>query len=153
MPGKKEVCFTSEGSAPPTYLSVLDLNTYTITPIKNASLSDGRTPNGGIYYNGLAYFATLGNKTIGQAPGIFAVSPKTFAVTSMIDFHYDVHTNSINDVTWADASVCDGEASMFFTSFDIGPYGEPKTSHPPCSLTRCSASLLAARAASGDIAR
>ena len=124
---KNEVWFTSDGSAPPTYFSVLELSTYTITPIKNTSLSDGRTPNGGTYFNGRAYFTVLGNKTISEAPGIFSVDPTSFSVTPILNSYYGVHLNSVNDVTWANAFVC-LEPNMFFTTLDLDPYGDPDTS-------------------------
>lgn len=127
IPEKNEVWFTSDDSAPPTYFSVLDLDTYTVTPIKNDSLADGRTPNGGTYFNGLAYFTTLGNLSISQAPGVFSVNPTTFAASPVINTYYGVPLNSINDITWANASTCP-EANMFFTILDLGDAGNTAAS-------------------------
>ena len=124
VPSKNEVWFSSDGSAPPTYFSVLDLDTYTVTPIKNDSLSDGRTPNGGTYFDGLAYFATLGNQSINQAPGIFSVNVTSYTASPILNSYYGVHINSVNDLTWAPSSICP-EASLFFTSFDLSPFGNP----------------------------
>jgi gluconolactonase len=98
-----------------------------VTAIKNDSLSDGRTPNGGTYFERLAYFTTLGNKSIAQAPGIFSVNTTSFAATPILNSYYGVHINSANDLTWVPSSVCP-EASLFFTSFDLGPFGDPGAS-------------------------
>jgi gluconolactonase len=150
IPEKNEVWFTSDGSKPPTYFSVLNLKTFTVTAIKNDTLSDGRTPNGGTYFDGLTYFTTLGNKTINQAPGIFSVNTTSYDATPILNSYYGVHINSVNDLTWVPSSVCP-EASLFFTSFDLTPFGDPdaNTAVLPNAVFRVSCNSLRSSSSSG----
>ncbi|KAL4937496.1 hypothetical protein BDV06DRAFT_226906 [Aspergillus oleicola] len=131
VPELNEVWFTSIGSSPPTYVSILDLETHSVRRPEIPELRDVN-PNGGYYFNGLVYFAIAGNESApAGATGIVSVDPKTYKVTSIVNSFFGLVMVSVDDLAWAKpntsvgATSCTvpGEYNLFFSSFDFGSEG------------------------------
>ena len=122
-----QVWFTSDDTAPPQHYSILDLNTYTVKSPENP-LQQGPNPTGGDYYDGIVYFAALGNISTSSSPAVYSVDPVTFSTTTVLDSYFGIHLNSVDDLTWvapntsAGATSCThaNEANLFFTTLDLG---------------------------------
>lgn len=102
VPSNNQVWFTSSPSTNPSYLSILNLNTSTVTrpntsqPIPN--------PSGGYYFNGRIYITAIGNDTL--AGGIYSINPVTDASGThqtdiVVNSYFGARFNSPNDVTWS----------------------------------------------------
>lgn len=133
VPNHNQVWFTSDGSVLPTYFSILDLSTNTITTPNNTA-QHGTYPNGGTYFNNLVYFTSLGNKSIHFPPGIYSIdssSPSTPPIP-ILNSYFGVNLNSVDDLTWVSPNTSLGstscthpnEPNLFFTTLDLNPAGE-----------------------------
>ncbi|KAM6477382.1 hypothetical protein HDV62DRAFT_372886 [Trichoderma sp. SZMC 28011] len=94
-----------------TWISILKLKDNTIhTPSFHGD--DFVTPNGGYYFNGTAYFGTVGNVT--SPAGVVGINPRTKEVTTVVNSYFGLNFNFIDDVAWTRRC---GKNYMFFTDY------------------------------------
>ncbi|MCJ1450895.1 hypothetical protein MMC28_001229 [Mycoblastus sanguinarius] len=112
VPARNEVWFTSSGTVgTPVYISVLNLATNAVTvpnlspPIVN--------PNGGYFFNGLVYFATLGNASV--ASGITSIDPDTNQTSTVLNSFFGLPFNGPDDAVVVNKG---GKEYLFFSDPD-----------------------------------
>ena len=112
VPARNEVWFTSSGTVgTPIHISVLNLATNAVTvpdlspPIVN--------PNGGYFFNGLVYFATLGNVSV--AGGIVSIDPNTNKTSTILNSFFGLPFNGPDDAVIVNKG---GKEYIFFSDPD-----------------------------------
>ena len=118
-----QVWFVSLSYTPPTYVSILDLKTNTITTPDIPGLRS-INPNGGYYFQGKMYFAVAGNQSVPNGlPGIYAVDTSTYAVTPILNSWFGESLESVDDLTWTLCGTAPTQPNLFFSSLSFAPYG------------------------------
>ncbi|KAH6671341.1 hypothetical protein B0J14DRAFT_485267 [Halenospora varia] len=136
LPDRNEIWFSSWIDLGAHQMSILDLNTYTITPA-NITYPFPGSPNllGGDYFNGTLFFTEAGSKNASLPPAIYSVDPSTGVASIVLNTYYGVHLNTIDDLFWLSPNTSAGSTScthsgpaLFFSSLDLGANGEPQYS-------------------------
>lgn len=129
---RNQVWFTSEVTSPPTYVSILDLGTNTVTTPDIPGLRNVN-PNGGYYFEGKMYFAIAGNQSVPNgAPGVYAIDTVTYEVTPILNSWFGETIEFVDDLTWVKCGVA-AQPNLFFSSLDLasdGLHGFSGTSLP-----------------------
>ena len=128
-----QVWFVSQITTPPTYVSILDLETNKIVTPDIPGLRN-INPNGGYYFQGKMYFTVTGNESISNgAPGIYAVDTTTYMVTPILNSWFGEKLESVDDLTWVKCGAAPTQPNLFFSSLSLefaGDYGLAGTSLP-----------------------
>ena len=118
-----QVWFVSEVTSPPTYVSILNLNTNEIVTPDIPGLRN-INPNGGYYFQGKMYFAVVGNQSVPNgAPGIYAVDTATYEVTPILNSWFGEALESVDDLTWVKCGAEPSQPNLFFSTLDLGALG------------------------------
>lgn len=118
-----QVWFVSEPTSPPTYVSILDINTNTITSPDIPDLNNVN-PNGGYYFQRKMYFTIAGNQSVPNgAPGIYAVDTTTYAVTPILNSWFGEMLESVDDLTWVKCGTAPTQPNLFFSTLSLEPFG------------------------------
>ena len=119
---KNQVWFVSEPTSPPTYVSLLDLNTNNITTLDLPGLRS-LNPNGAYYFQGKVYFAVVGNQSASNgSPGIYAVDTTTLQVTPILNSWFGEALESVDDLTWVKCGAAPAQPNLFFSTLNLAAF-------------------------------
>jgi gluconolactonase len=124
-PERNEVWISSDaGLLNLTTINVLDLTTSTVYA-PNLTAAPVVNPNGGIYFEGLTYWATFGNESIPSST--ISMDPATGVVTTIVNSYFGLLLDTPDNVAWV---VRGGSKYMFFTDPSFAAYTEVPAAIP-----------------------
>jgi gluconolactonase len=122
IPEKNTVWFTSAVSDGPPHFEVLNL---TDNSVYNVTTKGGpfQNPNGGYYFNGSVYFATIrdpGNYT----GGVAKVDVNTLEAGLYVNSYFGLRFDDIDDIAWT--TQANGKSYMYFSNLAYAQLSYPK---------------------------
>ncbi|KAF2233701.1 hypothetical protein EV356DRAFT_559773 [Viridothelium virens] len=119
VPERHEVWFTpspQQATRIPSTIYAFNLDTQSVSPLEPSEPAIDVT--GGTYFEGKVYFSTYRNQQ-NYRGGIISIDANTLHVESVLNSHFGLRFNGIDDIAWA---VRGNNQYMFFTDFDYTRY-------------------------------
>ena len=132
VPKRNEVWFSSSVYSPPSYISVLNLETLEIS--RPAYTSAILNPNGAYLYNSTIYYTSLGNSSRPYDAGITVIDPRTNTTRPYINSYFGLHLNGVDDMTWGsnrNRATNTTQSYLFFTDVNFGSLVPMLSTAPP----------------------